>query len=360
MPDKTRTQVLTEEDADRKAEMTLKIRDLWEQGEIWPPAAGGDGWHRGHPLLPRQPARPGHVTLVEPSRVKQGNRAAFVHTLVHAESYAIDLMWDLMARFGGEALPRAFYDDWVRVASEEAVHYARWRDRLAQLGSFYGAYPAHNSLWDSASETSHDLLARLAIVHMVHEARGLDVAAAGLARLMKGNPPDLESAQILERNVIDETGHVGFAVKWFSHVCHQRGLGDPKEVFHDYVRRLFRGALRPPFNDEARRAAGMTPEWYLPLSSPADSRAGGGAEGGGREAQEGAGGLGAGRGSEQAITRAGSERDQSPKLASTLPAVAAVTAGDGGEGGAAEAETARWALLAREGWRRARPLPRTP
>ena len=102
MPDMTRTQVLTEEDADRKAEMTLKIRDLWEQGQIWPPAAGGDGWHRGHPLLPRQPARPGHVTLVEPSRVKQGNRAAFVHTLVHAESYAIDLMWDLMARFGGE------------------------------------------------------------------------------------------------------------------------------------------------------------------------------------------------------------------------------------------------------------------
>jgi len=26
-------------------------------------------------------------------------------------------------------------------------------------------------LWQSAEETSHDLLARLAIVHMVHEAR---------------------------------------------------------------------------------------------------------------------------------------------------------------------------------------------
>jgi len=133
--------------------------------------------------------------------VKQGNKAAFLHTLVHAESYAIDLMWDLIARFPAPDLPREFYGDWITVASEEAKHYAVWRDRLSALGSSYGAFPAHDSLWDSASETSHDILARLAVVHMVHEARGLDVAHVAHARFMRENPPDSISAAILERNV---------------------------------------------------------------------------------------------------------------------------------------------------------------
>lgn len=136
-----------------------------------------------------------------------------------------------------------------------------------ELGSEYGDFPAHDSLWESADETSHDLLARLAIVHMVHEARGLDVADAGLAKMLRSNPPDEESAAILRRNVKDETTHVGAAVKWFKHVCAARGLKQPPhEVFHGYVRKFFRGKLKSPFNTEARYAAGMTDEWFIPVS----------------------------------------------------------------------------------------------
>jgi uncharacterized ferritin-like protein (DUF455 family) len=128
---------------------------------------------------------------------------------------------------------------------------------------------AHDSLWQSAAETAHGLLPRLAVVHMVHEARGLDVAGLGLARFQKGNPPDEESARILQANVADEVTHVGAAVKWFKRLCERDGRGAPAEVFHATVRRYFRGALKPPFNEELRAQAGMTPEWYLPLAEGA-------------------------------------------------------------------------------------------
>ena len=33
---------------------------------------------------------------------------------------AIDLSWDLIARFADYDLPREFFDDWVKVAEDEA------------------------------------------------------------------------------------------------------------------------------------------------------------------------------------------------------------------------------------------------
>ncbi|VAI61476.1 unnamed protein product [Triticum turgidum subsp. durum] len=38
------------------------------------------------------------------------------------------------------------------------------------------------------------------------------------------------------------------------------------ERFHSIVREHFRGPLKPPFNAEARKAAGFGPAWYEPLA----------------------------------------------------------------------------------------------
>lgn len=37
-------------------------------------------------------------------------------------------------------------------------------------------------------------------------------------------------------------------------------------IFHKIVREYFRGPLKPPFNKEARKAAGFEPAWYEPLA----------------------------------------------------------------------------------------------
>ena len=52
-------------------------------------------------------------------------RASFVHAIAHIEWNAINLAWDAVWRFGW--MPRAFVDDWVRVAEEEASHFAMLR-----------------------------------------------------------------------------------------------------------------------------------------------------------------------------------------------------------------------------------------
>ena len=75
-----------------------------------------------------------------------------------------------MGRFGGQ-FPRDFADDWLRVGADEAMHFALLDRRLKQLGSHYGAMPAHDGLWEAAYATRNDALARLAIVPMVLEAR---------------------------------------------------------------------------------------------------------------------------------------------------------------------------------------------
>lgn len=56
-----------------------------------------------------------------PSLGKAGSlasRQAILHSLVHIESWAVDLSWDIIARFGCDpvySLPDAFLDDFVQV-----------------------------------------------------------------------------------------------------------------------------------------------------------------------------------------------------------------------------------------------------
>lgn len=71
------------------------------------------------------------------------------------------------------------------MALDEAKHFTLLSNRLSQLGTPYGSLPIHSSLWESALNTSDSLLARLAIIHLVHEARGLDVNPATISKFDK-------------------------------------------------------------------------------------------------------------------------------------------------------------------------------
>ena len=191
-------------------------------------------------------------------------RIALLHALAHIELNAIDLAWDIIARFASAERLREFYDNWVGVAAEEAEHFALLADRLAALGSAYGELPAHDGLWEAAAETSDDLLARLAVVPLVLEARGLDVTPEMILRLERAG--DRDSAAILQRVYQDEIGHVAGGARWFERLCRARGL-DPLAAFHDRVRRYFNGVLKAPFNRDARDLAGLAAGYYEPLAA---------------------------------------------------------------------------------------------
>ena len=244
----------------QKAELTAAFVAAWRAGTIA---------DIGRAPPPDRPARPAEPALKAPRELAKrkitqapAGRIALLHALAHIELNAIDLAWDIMARFPTAALPRAFYDDWLQVAEEEAKHYSLLAERLAALGSRYGALPAHDGLWQAAQDTGHDLLARLAVVPLVLEARGLDVTPAMIDRLKTVG--DEESAAVLEVIYHDEIGHVAIGRRWFLWACRSRKLA-PRTAWVEAVRRHFKGQLKPPFNEAARRQAGLEPEDYLPL-----------------------------------------------------------------------------------------------
>lgn len=249
--------VLETADPAQKAEAAHAMARAWRDGDIT-----GIG-----ETVP--PARPARLTRPElrpprdmPRRGKArsvAGRTALLHALAHIELTAIDLACDLIARFPTPPLPRAFYDDWVRVADEEALHFTLLSERLAEVGGSYGDLPAHDGLWEAATETAHDLAARLAIVPLVLEARGLDVTPPMIKNLR--NADDEASAVILERIYSDEIGHVAAGKRWFDWVCHQRGT-DPHDEWRTLVVRHFRGVLKPPFNHAARAQAGLFSQDY--------------------------------------------------------------------------------------------------
>ena len=226
----------------------------------------------GQATPPDQPARPTTPELLHPRDVPRRRpnsptgRVALLHAVAHIELNAVDLHWDIIARFTHHPMPLGFYDDWVKAADDEAKHFNLLADCLEAAGSHYGAMPAHAFMWQAAADTAQDLLGRLAVVPMVLEARGLDVTPGMIDLFTKAS----EAQALAALNIIyaDEVAHVAYGSKWFNWLCGKDGL-DPKDAFHDLVRRYFHGSLKPPFNEEKRAEAGIPPDFYWPLTETA-------------------------------------------------------------------------------------------
>lgn len=222
----------------------------------------------GRPLEPSRqfepgdfPGRPARPPLVPPQRVPRRRpgsptgRAALIHAIAHIEFNAINLALDAAVRFAG--MPAAYYRDWLQVAAEEARHFSMLTAHLGTLGYAYGDFPAHDGLWDAARKTGDDVLARMALVPRVLEARGLDVTPDLQARLRAAG--DTAAAAILEVILRDEIGHVAVGNRWFRWLCEGRGLESQAE-FRRLCAAYGQPAPRAPFNVEARLAGGFTPD----------------------------------------------------------------------------------------------------
>jgi uncharacterized ferritin-like protein (DUF455 family) len=157
-----------------------------------------------------------------------------------------------------------FVSDFLDVASDEAMHFALLARKLQSLGSHYGALPAHAGLWEAAYLTRHDVAARLAVVPMVLEARGLDVTPATLERVQAAG--DEGGAKILTRILDDEIRHVAAGTKHFLR-CAETAQAEPESYWQSLVKRHFRGLIKPPFNDSARLAAGLSRGFYAAIAT---------------------------------------------------------------------------------------------
>jgi len=241
---------LAARDIDEKLALTAALHADWQAGLLdWRDSAPVE-LHCGRPDKPE---------IVPPKAVPQRSpatpegRARLLHAIVHIEFTAINLALDHAARF--RSLPAAYYNDWIAVAAEEAMHFQLLQERLASYGHVYGDFPAHGGLWEMAEKTAHDPLARMALVPRLLEARGLDATPPIQRRLAENG--DEASARALDTILHDEIGHVGLGDRWFRTFCEQRGSDAEttyRELLHTYK------APRPatPMNEKARLQAGFS------------------------------------------------------------------------------------------------------
>jgi len=257
-------EVLTTADGREKTALGRRHAAAWFASR-----AAGQPLPIGQAEPPLRPARPERPELLAPKDVPRrrpgtpAGRIALLHAVAHIELNAVDLHWDIIARFTAHPMPPGFYDDWVKAADEECKHFNLVCDVLEGMGSHYGALPAHAGMWRAAEDTKDDFLGRLAVVPMVLEARGLDVTPGMIDIFRKSG--ETQALAALETIYAEEVGHVAYGSKWFNWLCGRDGL-DPKDVFHDLVRRYFHGGLKPPFNEEKRAEAGLPPDFYWPLA----------------------------------------------------------------------------------------------
>jgi uncharacterized ferritin-like protein (DUF455 family) len=206
--------------------------------------------------LPGRPARPqllAHTALARRSPFTTAGRAALLHAVTHIEFNAVNLALDAVWRFAG--MPETYYRDWLRVASEEALHFNLLSAHLATLGHDYGDFDAHDGLWTMVEKTAHDITARMALVPRTLEARGLDATPPMQAKLRQAG--DLRAVEILDVILRDEIGHVAVGNHWYRWLCERDGH-DPLDHYATLAQRHGAPRLRPPFNLAARSAAGFT------------------------------------------------------------------------------------------------------
>jgi uncharacterized ferritin-like protein (DUF455 family) len=182
--------------------------------------------------LPGRPALPRLIAATQvPSRTPFTTEglAALLHAVCHIEFNAINLALDAVWRFN--AMPDAFYADWLRVAFEESQHFDLLHTHLQSLGYQYGDFDAHDGLW-----------------RMCEIQTKLRKAAS---------PGALRAVEILDIILRDEVGHVAIGNHWYRYLCDQRGL-DPVRLYGELVQRYDAPKLKPPFNTAARKKAGFT------------------------------------------------------------------------------------------------------
>ena len=239
-------------DPEEKLQISLQTASDWEAGLL----DYKEGETPGQFDLPGRLDKPPFVVV---HKVKKRGfksiqqRAALIHALTHIELTAVNLAWDSIYRYRG--LPREYYDDWVQTGKEESQHFYLLKKSLNDMGYDYGDFPVHDELWQMAVTTADDLMARMAIVHRVLEARALDVVPFAVDKFRSIGDKETADSLIIIAN--DEIGHVNAGSRWFRYRCEQEKVNSD-EMFFKLINKYLKSTPKGPFNREARMKAGFS------------------------------------------------------------------------------------------------------
>ena len=248
--------ILANTDVQLKVERLQHVFDEYQQQRIHLDVS--KEYLADHLSLPGRPQKPELVPPLEVPKRRMDTiegRASLLHSLAHIEFNAMNLALDAIWRFPN--MPKQYYEDWLKVAKEEAYHFSLVNEHMQSYGFAYGDFLAHNSLWEMVERTTDAVIARMALVPRTMEARGLD-AVPGIRDRFK-QIKDAKAVEILEIILHDEIGHVFIGNRWFNFLCAKDNLS-PITTYRDLARQYRAPTLRGPFNVEARQQAGFTQE----------------------------------------------------------------------------------------------------
>ncbi len=221
------------------------------------------------PRLPDRPGRPAQwqESIPQPRRRRtlshEPTRQRFLLAIHNIELSAIDLA--VVGCLRGSGAPQAFHTDFMRIARDEARHAQLLEAELTRRAIPLGSAGVHYRLWDT-TRACLDLGEHLVAIPRFLEARGLDVSAELLPRLVTMDPP---AHAVLSVIYHDEITHVDIGTRWHRWWCTQQGL-DPVRHFQTVVARLFPGQVPgpTPLDDPGRQKAGFDADEMAWLRRP--------------------------------------------------------------------------------------------
>jgi len=197
----------------------------------------------------------------------EAGRGQVLHFFANHELLATELMALVLLRFPDA--PTAFRRGVLHTLREEQEHVRLYLERMKACGVAFGSLPVSGYFWRSVAPMRQpmDFVTGLSLTF---EQANLDFARVFSRGFAEAGDP--ETAALLRRILHDEIGHVAHGLKWF------RQWKDPSSSDWE----AFCGALRFPlspqrakgleFNEEARRAAGLEPEFIAQLDLFARSK----------------------------------------------------------------------------------------
>ncbi|MGH1361785.1 MAG: ferritin-like domain-containing protein [Burkholderiaceae bacterium] len=254
-------QAWQEADPFTKCQLVADLAGCLDQLGDDPPAGDGPPELNVEPvdlgaLEPGRPSRPLMVLASQVPKRAPGSAeglGALLHAIAHIEFNAINLALDAVWRY--PYMPVGFARDWLSVAVDEARHFRLLTDQMAAVEVAYGDHDAHDGLWTMARRTADDLLARMALVPRVLEARGLDATPAIQQKLRSAGHRD--AVDVLQIILDEEVRHVSLGNDWFQRLCQQAGV-EPEEKFQQLLCAFDAPRPRGKMNRTARLKAGFT------------------------------------------------------------------------------------------------------
>lgn len=194
------------------------------------------------------PPKPGFSTAI--------GQARMLHDLASIELQAMELGLRTLTEFSDA--PVEFKEELLNITLSEATHLEMCLIEIEKLGSRWGDWPIHLSLW-KATTSEDSLLDRILIVHRYLEGSGLDAGDTLFRRLALIDCVTVKKA--VHQITADEVGHVEFGSRWYRGICKIENV-DPNQDYFSRMDKLLKTLPRrfEPLAVDLRKQAGFSEE----------------------------------------------------------------------------------------------------